>query len=362
MAVFCLTSSGAYSAERMDNTLTQLTQFTPNPSSQTQINYDAWDELLGDIILFMGPSSRERYEAPKRETGSRISRTHNSPYRLEGNKVLYPYMRDNVLTAISDYVTELEDVGNRLDIPSLPRNEQLAFWINLHNAIVIKVIGENYPGPDRRPEDIEPLPGSDTKLNDAKLITIDGVALSLRDIREGIVFPNWNNPDVAFGFHMGDASSPSLANTAYQPNKLAGQLRTNAMEYANSLRGVDRGKVSRYYHDIAPWFFPEFNEDLNAYFSKRMRSEVFAEYQEEGYRGVNRYDNVVSDITAGYGERGRQRLAVSTDVNAFALGRDVQQFLTDRAEKIERLRKQEWFKRGTVVIEDIETRDDAEIN
>lgn len=362
MAVCCLTSSGAYSAERMDNTLTQLTQFTPKPSSQTQINYDAWDELLGDIILFMGPSSRERYEAPKRETGSRISRTHNSPYRLEGNKVLYPYMRDNVLTAISDYVTELEDVGNRLDIPSLSRNEQLAFWINLHNAIVIKVIGENYPGPDRRPEDIEPLPGSDTKLNDAKLTTIDGVALSLRDIREGIVFPNWSNPDVAFGFHMGDASSPSLANTAYQPNKLAGQLRTNATEYANSLRGVDRGKVSRYYHDIAPWFFPEFNEDLNAYFSKRMRSDVFAEYQEEGYRGVNRYDNVVSDITAGYGERGRQRLAVSTDVNAFALGRDVQQFLTDRAEKIERLRKQEWFKRGTVVIEDIETRDDAEIN
>lgn len=343
------------------NAQTPIIAFKPRPSKNTQIGYGAWSELLGDIILYMGPSTRTPFKAPIRETGSRISRTHNSPFRLEGNKVLYPYMRDNVKTAIRDYVTELENIGNRLDIPAMPKNEQLAFWINLHNAVVIREVAENYPGPQRRPENIQPIEGSDAKLHDAKLITIDGIDLSLKDIRERIVYPNWDNPDVALAFYLGDSSSPSLSNVAYNASELSSQIKANAEQYANSLRSMDKGKVSRIYHDIAPWYFPDFTNDLESYFRTRLREEVFAEYVDAGYRGVNRYDNVVNDITAGYGERGRQRLSVSSDIDDFALGKDVQQFLTDRAKKIEKLRKEPWFKRGTVTIIDIETEDNAEV-
>ncbi len=340
---------------------TPLTAFTPRPSKNSQIGYGAWSGLLGDIILYMGPSTRTPFRVPARETGTRISRTHNSPFRLEGNKVLYPHMRSNVKTAIREYVSELEDVGNRLDIPAMPRNEQLAYWINLHNAVVIREVAENYPGPQRRPEKIKPIDGSDLTLHDAKLITINEVSLSLRDIRERIVYPNWDNPDVAFAFYLGDASSPSLSNVAYNASELGNQIKSNAEQYANSLRGMDKGKVSRIYHDIAPWYFPDFTNDVEAYFRKRLREEVFAEYIKAGYRGVNRYDNVVNDITAGYGERGRQRLSVSSDIDGFALGKDVQQFLNDRAKKIEKLRKEPWFKRVTVTIIDIETEDNAEV-
>lgn len=335
--------------------------FAPRPSKKTQIGYGAWSSLLGDIILFMGPSTRTPFKAPPRETGSRISRTHNSPFRLEGNKVLYPHMRNSVKEAVRDYATELEAVGNRIDIPSMPRNEQLAYWINLHNAIIIREVGENYPGPQRRPEKIRPIEGSDAPLHDAKLLTIDGFSLSLKDIRERIVYPNWNNPDVAMAFYLGDASSPNLSNVAYTASELGLQLKANAEEYANSLRGMDKSKVSRIYHDIAPWYFPDFEKDLEIYFRKRQRAEVFSEYMEAGYQGVNRYDNVINDITAGYGERGRQRLSVSSDIDGFALGKDVQQFLTDRATKIEQLRKKPWFKRGTVTIIDIETEDNGEV-
>lgn len=338
-----------------------LTQFTPQPSKNTQIGYRAWSDLLGDIILFMGPSTRQNWKAPGRELGSRISRTHNSPYRMEGNKVLYPYMRGNIKTAIEEYVVELEGIGNRIDIPAMPRNEQLAYWINLHNALVINIVAENYPGPQRKPENIKPVEGSDQTLHDAKVITIDGVPLSLRDIRERIVYPNWSSPDVPMAFYLGDASSPSLSNVAYLPSELGTQLKANAEEYVNSLRGIDDGKVSRVFHDVAPWYFPDLNAGLDAYFQRRMREEVFREYSNKGYRGVNRYDNTVNDITAGWGERGRQRLSVSSDIDGFAFGKEVQQFFVDRAEKIERLRKEPWFKRGTVTIIDIETEDTGEV-
>jgi len=331
--------------------------FKPQPSKNTQIGYGAWSELLGDIILFMGPSTRTEFKSPIRETGTRISRTHNSPFRLEGNKVLYPYIRSNVKKAIVEYVTELEDLGNRIDIPAMPRNEQLAYWINLHNAVVIREVADNYPGPKRRPQNIRPLEGSDAKLHDAKLLTVDGVKLSLREIREKIVYPNWSNPDVALAFYLGDSSSPSLSNEAYTASKLRDQILANAKQYANSLRGMQKGKVSRIYHDIAPWYFSDFKNDLETYFRTRMRDEVFGEYVNAGYRGVHRYDNVVNDLTAGYGERGQQRLAASSDREAFALGKDVQEFLVERSKKIELLRKKPWFKRGTVTIIDIETKD-----
>lgn len=338
-----------------------LILFTPRTSKNGQIGYQAWSELLGDIILYMGPSTRTTFKAPPRETGTRLHRTHISPFRLEGNKVLYPYMHDNIKSAVNNYVSELEEIGNRVDIPAMPRNEQLAYWINLHNAVVINEVTKNYPGPKRRPENIQPIEGSDATLHIAKLITIDNVALSLKDIRERIVYPNWKNPDVAMAFYLGDASSPSLSNVAYTASDLKEQIKTNAEQYANSLRGMDNGKVSRVYHNIAPWYFPDFTTDIQSYFHQRLREEVFTEYVNAGYRGVNRYDNVVNDITAGMGERGRQRLSASSDFDDFALGKDVQQFLTDRAEKIEQLRKKPWFKRGSTTIIDIETDDNVEI-
>lgn len=356
-----LTANAAAAGQVQSQPKTLEAHFTPRPSKETQIGYGAWSGLLGDIILYMGPSTRTEFKTPQRETGSRLIRIHNSPFRLEGNKVLYPHMHDGIKTAIRDYTVELESIGNRIDIPAMPRNEQLAFWINLHNAIVIREVAENYPGPNRKPEKIKPIEGSDATLHEAKLVTIDGTSLSLKDIRERIVYSNWNNPDVAIAFYLGDSSSPSLSNVAYTASELGPQIKTNAEEYANSLRGMDSGKVSRIYHDIAPWYFPDFNADIETYFRKRQREEVFSEYADTGYRGINRYDNVVNDITGGFGERGRQRLSVSSNIDDFALGKDVQQFLTDRSKKIEVLRKKPWFKRGTVTIIDIETEDNGEV-
>ncbi len=368
-AVFYATASHATTntidsqtySEPIATTLQPLAEFYPQPSNRTQIGYGAWSELLGDIILFMGPSTRIPHKAPARETGTRLLRTHVSPFRLEGNKVLYPHMKSNIKTAIRDYVSELESIGNRITISTMPRNEQLAYWINLHNAVVIREVMDHYPGPKRRPENIRPIPDSDATLHAAKLITVNGVSLSLQDIRERIVYPNWKNPDVAMAFYLGDSSSPSLSNEAYNATLLGQQLKKNAEEYANSLRGMDNGKVSRIYHDISPWYFPNFSDDLETYFQKRMRAGVFDEYVKAGYRGVNRYDNVVNDITAGFGERGRQRISASSDVDAFRLGRDVTTFLDDRIAKIEKLRKQPWFKPGTVTIVDIETEDGSEV-
>ena len=207
-----------------------------------------------------------------------------------------------------------------------------------------------------------PVEGSTAGLHTAKLLHIDGIALSLEDIRQRIVYPNWKNPDAAFAFYLGDVSSPSLADVAYEPKALTGQLKSNAERYANSLRGTEKGKVSRIYQDVAPWYFPNFEADLATYLKTRMREDVLAEYKSRGYNGIKKYQSFVNDITSGRG-KGRRfagPVFIAGDGGStFVLGKDLAQFNSDMIVKVQELNRKEWFKTGTVIIEDIEA--DAEI-
>ena len=331
--------------------------FKPRPSETTKLEYEVWSQILGHFVLTVGPSIRVRTKPYERRTGTRFKSGKNEPYRLETNKVLYPFIRPQVRDYIADYADELEALGSQIDIPALERDQQLAYWINLHNAVVVREISRHYPGPKRRPRDITPSDGSAEGLHSATLLTIDGVELSLNDIRQRIVYPHWKNPDVAFGFYMSDVGSPSLRYQAYEPYKLARQLKSNSQQYVNSLLSMEKGKVSQIYRDIAPWYFQKFESDIAAYFKKRMRSEVFAEYGQQGYRGISKYQGYVNDITSGRG-KGRVSAAPLIDGANPASSHysiEIHQFRKEAVAKVLELRKKDWYVPNRVIVEELAT-------
>lgn len=335
-----------------------LPQFTPRPKLKTHLDFETWDFILSETVLYMGPSTRLHASRDDAQVGTRLIRNHTSPFKLEGNKVLYGLMEDDVKAVIKNYANELIQLGNRLDIPALPKNEQLAYWINLHNAVLVSQISENYPGPSRHPSKIKPIDGSDAKLHEAKLILIDDTVLSLRDIREKIVFPHWQNADVPFAFHLGHLGSPSLSTTAYDANKLKQQLEVNADEFVNSLRGYKDGSLNHYFWDISPWYFPHHKTRLDAYFQKRMRPEVYAEFKSKGIKRKNRKDLIVADMTGGFdGDNGIERFYGNFQTSRFGsqLGSTIDQFLADRRQKQQQLQNTEWFRQGFVSIVDEDT-------
>lgn len=329
--------------------------FLPRPSVQTRLDFDAWDFMLSETVLYMGPSTRTPAARKAASLGSRLPTGNKSRIRMEGNKILYDLMNDKVKSEMKNYAEELIALGNRIDIPSLPRNEQLAYWINLHNAVIVTTIIDNYPGPRRQPSLIKPIKGSETKLHDANIIEIDGHPISLRDIREKIVFPNWKNKDVPFAFHLGYLSSPSLANSAYDGTNIRTQLARNAYEFMNSLRGYERGKLNPYISEISPWYFPKMDSEMDSYFQRKMRPEVYAEFIENGVKEARKQDLAVADITGGHGSRLVFANTETSSRSRQALGSDIDDFLKARASKFSKLRKKEWFRRGTVTIEDTPT-------
>ena len=198
------------------------------------IDYSSVDELLQTIVLDGGPSLRKRAPLRNPKTGTLITYGHGSAFRLEGNKVLFSMFKDDHRARLKEELEYLIQVGNEVDVAVLPRAEQLAYWFNLHNLLVIATIAKHYPV--RRPRAIELQPG--VRLHDAPLVTLRDVRLSLRDIRSCVVFAQWRDPRVMYGFFNGELSSPRILLNAWTGPTLYEELDLSATEFINSLRGV----------------------------------------------------------------------------------------------------------------------------
>jgi hypothetical protein len=200
-------------------------------------------------------------------SGTRLKHGPQSRYRLEGSLVMFRFFDDAVISSFAEYRQDLERVAETLDISTLPRNEQLAFWINLHNVAMMEQIASDWPVRQPREIAIDGVP-----LDDAKFITLRGIPLSLRDIRENIVYRHWKDPKVIYGFWRGEIGGPQLQSYAFTGANVGSLLDVAAADFVNSLRGTqkqgDRLEVARLYAEVAPFYFPDFETDLRGHLAQ----------------------------------------------------------------------------------------------
>jgi len=363
IALLLLSGSGVSTAQvamTTGSSIEGFSQFIPNPQKKTQIDYDVWDSILEEMVLYTGPSARIRMSRPAPVTGSRFSRGHTSPYRLEGNRIPYSQMKTEFKELITGYREDIERVGTRLDIAKLSRNEQLAYWMNLHNVVMVEQLAMEYPV--RQPSDLK-IGKPRVLLHDAKIINIKGTVLSLRDIREKIVYPNWKNPKVIYGFYLGDIGSPSIQNTAFNANNISDVLDRSASEFVNSLRGFhvksnNRQYISQLYTDVAKFYFPNFDTDVKQHLAKFMRDDVRSQMISNTSFRTDRYETIIADMTAGLGSFTSISQLETTSRNS--ISRTVsptREFIQELIKKRESLERQGLVGNGTVIIEDIETVD-----
>jgi len=291
-----------------------LQQFRPSDNRKDhQIDYSFFDEALEWFVVPMGPSIREGARRVEQRLGSRRIYGHESRYRMEGNRVAFSYFTDDVRTSLSQYRADLERVGTALDVPSLPRNEQLAFWFNLHNVAVIEALAGEYP---LTQPGMRTYGSNDAPLDDAKLVTVSGVELSPRDIRERIVYPNWKDPRVIYGFWRGEIGGPSIQRAAFSADNVNQLLAFSAEEFVNSLRGVEStGKtlrVSRIFEEAAPFYFQS-DAALRAHLSAFARDEVKDVIAKTNRTITNQYEQDLADLARGERTPYLGNLFVNTD-------------------------------------------------
>ncbi len=317
-------------------------QFVPRePTSTTKLDYGFWDDALSFFVLRMGRSTRQGASRPDPTIGTRQVYGHDSRYRLEGNRVLFSLVDDEAFTPLAEYRADLERIASEIDIARLPRNEQLAFWLNLHNVAMVEQIAAHYPVPS--PEKIT-LGDAETPLDTTPFITVRGVPMSLRDIRTKIVYPNWSDPKVFYGFFRGDIGGPSIRRDAFTGQNVAQELNDSADEFVNSLRGVEAFggalRVSALYEEIAPFYFPDWNRDLRAHLA------VYADDEVSGLLGKydtiksNLYNSDLADLAKGEREPTYNYVEQTGGPTGIALSSSIRRMLQEREVKMKELRTQ----------------------
>ena len=298
--------------------------FAPHRTQSTYVvDHQPWTDFLSTAVYSTGRSNRvaARRDDNTRITGSRASTGSTSRYRYEGNRVLFHLFDDGATDYVGIYRQALQDTINRIEYGDLSRDEQLAFWLNLYNAVVVHEIAKSHPISKPRNVRVE---GSRESLFDAKTVSIHGIDLSLNDIRFNIIYRYWRNPNVIYGMWTGEIGSPNIRRAAYSGDNVHQQLENNAREFVNSLRGVDRirgeVRVSQHYLDARPYFFTTWPSDLYKHLTRYAFDEVIDLIAEGPDRlRANKYASSTADVESGE----TVRLGLNDNPAAVAAGADL---------------------------------------
>ncbi len=156
----------------------------------------------------------------------------------------YDHIRKTALPFLSGYSKKL--AGET--VSHLSEDEQLAYWLNLHNLLVVAAIST-----DTKSTDLKKLRGTGSVPGDlwtTPRITKDGQSLSIAGI-ESLILARWSEPEVIFGLYQGIKGGPRLHETAYRGASVRSDLRSAARLYVNE---KDIVKVKKQTAEIAPLF------------------------------------------------------------------------------------------------------------
>ncbi|HHF7346587.1 TPA: DUF547 domain-containing protein [Legionella feeleii] len=169
------------------------------------------------------------------------------------NLVDYPNLTEADYDLLKSYIEKMAQI----DIDAYNRNEQLAFWLNLYNALTIQIVADYYPVGSIEEINISPGLFSIGPWG-AKLITINHTPLSLDEIQNRIIRPIWNDPRTLYAINNAAIGAANLNKQAYHGATIEQELNDAARGYINSLRGVQVIEGKLIVSKIYDWF----NEDF----------------------------------------------------------------------------------------------------
>lgn len=135
--------------------------------------------------------------------------------------------------------------------------EQMAFWINLYNALTVQLILEHAPQRSIREIDISPGLFARGPWG-RKLVTVMGEPLSLDDIEHRILRPIWRDARIHYAVNCASLGCPDLRAEPYEAARLESQLAEQAQRFVNHPRGcrIEQGEL--YVSSIYDWFVEDF--------------------------------------------------------------------------------------------------------
>ncbi len=192
------------------------------------------------------------------------------------HRIKYGMVGDQQNKQLDRYLETLQEVT----VTNLNRDEQMAYWINLYNALTVDVVLQHYPVNSIRDIDISPGWFSSGPW-DKTLITVEGKKLTLNDIEHRILRPIWKDPRIHFAVNCASVGCPNLAAKPYTADRLDQMLNKAARRYVNDPRGVTIKENRLIVSSIFSWYQSDFGsneqeviEYLKSYAKPELKKEL----------------------------------------------------------------------------------------
>jgi len=197
-----------------------------NPASAISVDHRAWEGVLA------------KYLAAGADGVNRFAYGRITP---EDRKALDAYIAMLAATPVS----------------RLARPEQRAYWINLYNALTVRVILDHSPVDSILNIGISPGLFSIGPWG-KKLVRVEGRAVSLDDIEHRILRPIWKDPRVHYAVNCASIGCPNLQATAFTAANTEKLLQKGAREYVNHSRGAHFEGGTLVVSQIYDWYQADF--------------------------------------------------------------------------------------------------------
>ena len=194
--------------------------------SEATVDHSAWNRLVGKYIQ------------------------HSDGLNL----FAYSAVSESDRTDLSEYIEALEEAR----VTALNSDEQFAYWINLYNAVTIRVILDHYPVESIREISFTFLTRGPWK---EPLVTVEGMALSLDDIEHGILRPIFADSRIHYAVNCASIGCPNLQNKAFTSENLEELLEKAATQYINHPRAVAIQDDELIVSSIFDWYADDFGDD-----------------------------------------------------------------------------------------------------
>lgn len=201
-----------------------------NPASTSSISHGPWQVFLGKYV---------------------------TAYPDGINRIPYGQVTAAHKKMLEDYIGRLESIA----ISAHNRDEQRAYWINLYNALTVKVVLDHYPVRSIRA--IRPGLFSIGPWRQ-ELIVVEGEKLSLDDIEHRILRPIWRDPRLHYALNCTALSCPNLQPEVFTASNADALLTRAAREYINSPRAAEIKNGELIVSSVYRWYEEDFGNSDQA--------------------------------------------------------------------------------------------------
>lgn len=197
-----------------------------NPLSTKQIDHSQWGHFLKHHVMI----NRENVHL-----------------------VNYASIKKEDMASLHHYIHQMETIN----IDEYNRNEQLAYWLNLYNALTVSIVYRYFPV--NSIQDINISPGLfSVGPWGARLVRVKNIPLSLDDIHNRIIRPIWNDTRTHYAINNATIGAANIQKYPFEGHLIDKQLNDVATDYINSKRGAQVISGHLIISKIYKWYARDF--------------------------------------------------------------------------------------------------------